>query len=304
MDVVLSMSLFRRVAETGSFSAVANETRLSQPTVSKHVSALEKRLGVKLISRSTRQLTLTDAGKQYYERCIHILDELTETEANLKQQQSCPAGLLRVNIPIVYGRLEILPRLWPFLERYPDLSIELIMEDRNIDLIKEGVDMAIRVGRLDDDSPFVAQKIGESPRVTVASRRYLSNRGEPQTLQDLAHHDCIVYSLLSTRHEWHFTGSRGRETVRVQGRFTTNNPDAVREAALAGTGVAVTPTWLVREALNDGDLVRILGDYTPTPFEVYAIYPERRFVSASVRCLIEHLRRELLLGEESHEKGL
>lgn len=304
MDIVLSMSLFRRVAETGSFSAAATETSLSQPTVSKHVSALEKRLGVKLISRSTRQLTLTDAGKQYYEHCIHILDELAETEASLKQQQSSPAGLLRVNIPIVFGRLEILPRLWPFLERYPDLSIELIMDDHNVDLVKEGVDMAIRVGRLDEDSPFIAQKIGESPRVTVASRRYLTTRGEPQTLQDLAHHDCIVYSLLSTRREWHFIGPRGRETVRVQGRFTTNNPDAVREAALAGTGIAVTPTWLVREALNDGGLIRILGNYTPTPFEVYAIYPERRFVSAGVRCLIEHLRRELLLQEESREKGL
>jgi LysR family transcriptional regulator for bpeEF and oprC len=293
MDVVQAMSLFRRVAESGSFSVAAKESRLSQPTVSKRVSALEKRLGVKLISRSTRQLVLTDAGKQYYERCIHILDELAETETGLRRQLSSPAGLLRVNIPIVFGRLEILPRLWSFLARYPELRMELIMDDRAIDLVKEGVDMAIRVGRLDGDAMFVAQKIGDSPRTTVASRDYLARRGEPLTLQDLTRHDCIVYSLLRTRDEWHFTGPRGNETIRVKGRFTTNSPDAIREAAIAGTGIAVTPIWLVRDAIRRGALVPILGTYTPTPFEINAIYPERRFVPVAVRCFIEHLRQEL-----------
>lgn len=292
MDIVQAMSLFRRVAESGSFSVAAKESRLSQPTVSKCVSALEKHLGVKLISRSTRQLVLTDAGRQYYAQCVHLLDELAETEAGLRRQQSSPAGLLRVNIPIVFGRLEILPRLWSFLERYPELRMELIMEDRAIDLVKEGVDLAIRVGRLNDDAMFVAQKIGDSPRVTVASPDYLARRGEPLTLRDLARHDCIVYSLLRTGNEWHFTGPRGKETVRVQGRFTANNPDAIREAAAAGAGIAVTPHWLVAEALRQGRLVAILGDYAPTPFEINAIYPQRRFVPAAVRCFIEHLRHE------------
>lgn len=292
MDIVQAMSLFRRVVESGSFSLAAKTSHLSQPTVSKRIAALEHHLGVKLISRSTRQLALTDAGRHYYAQCVHILDELAETEAGLRRQQASPAGLLRVNIPIVFGRLEILPRLWPFLERYPDLKMELIMEDRAIDLVKEGVDLAIRVGRLDDNAMFVAQKIGASPRVTVASRDYLARRGEPQSLQDLARHDCIVYSLLRTGNEWHFTGPRGKETIRVQGRFIANNPDAIREAAIAGAGIAVAPHWLVVEALQQGRLVTILGDYAPTPFEINAIYPERRFVPAGVRCFIEHLRRE------------
>lgn len=296
MDVVQAMSLFRRVAESGSFSVAARESRLSQPTVSKRISALEKRLGVKLISRSTRQLALTDAGKQYYAQCIHILDELAETEAGLRHQQSSPAGLLRVNIPIVFGRLEILPRLWLFLERYSELKIELIMEDRAIDLIKEGVDLAIRVGRLDDDAMFIAQKIGDSPRLTVASPDYLARRGEPLSLQDLSRHDCIVYSLLRTGNEWHFTGPSGKETIRVQGRFTANNPDAIREAAVAGAGIAVAPQWLVADALRQGHLITILDDHVPTPFEINAIYPQRRFVPASVRCFIEHLRRAWSAG--------
>lgn len=289
MNLLLSMSVFRRVAEAGSFSTVARETDTSQPTVSKHVAALEKHLGIKLISRSTRQLNLTEAGKQYYEQCTRILDELAETEADLRQQHTLPTGTLRVNVPVTFGRLEIVPRLWEFLARYPDLNVELIMDDHQIDLVKEGVDMAIRVGVLADSS-MIARKIGDSPRVTVASPDYLAIHGEPQTLQDLKQHDCIVYTLLSTRNTWHFTGPRGKETIRVRGRFTTNNPDAIREAALAGTGIAVTPTWLIGNCVEQGKLKILLQDYVPTPFEIHAVYPERRFVPAKVRSFIDYLR--------------
>lgn len=291
MDVLESMSVFRRVAETGSFSAVARQTGLSQPTVSKHIAALEQRLGTKLISRSTRQLKLTDAGREYYERCISILDELAETEAGLSHQQSQPTGTLRVNAPVSFGRLQIVPRLWKFLAQYPDLQLELIMDDHQVDLVKEGVDMTIRVGALADSS-LIARKIGDSPRVTVASPEYLAAKGEPRTPQDLKQHECIVYTLLSTRNAWHFTGPRGKETVRVRGRFSTNNPDAIREAVLAGMGIAVTPTWLIGNCVEQGRLKVLLADYTPTPFEIHALYPERRFVPAKVRCFINYLREE------------
>jgi len=292
MDVLLSMSVFRRVAETGNFSEVARELELSQPTVSKHVAALEKHLNIKLINRSTRQLSLSDAGKQYYDDCVRILDELLESEAALRNQQSLPTGTLRINMPVTFGELNIVPHLWQFLAEYPDLKIDLIMDDRQVDLVKEGVDMAIRVGILTDSS-LVARRIGDSPRVTVASPEYLAANGEPQTLQDLKKHKCIVYTLLSTRNEWHFTGPNGKETIRISGRFSVNNPRIIREAVLAGQGIAVTPTWLIGDYIKTGQAKVILDKYDPTPLEIHAVYPERRFVPAKVSCFIDYIRTKL-----------
>ena len=289
MNVLLSMSVFRRVAETGSFSEVAREMTLSQPSVSKHVAALEKHLNVKLLSRSTRQLNLTDAGKLYYNQCTHILDELIETESIMRNQQSRPTGTLRINTPVTFGELDIVPHVWSFLANYPELNIELIMDDHYVDLVKEGVDMAVRVGPMTDSS-LIARKIGDSPRVTVASPDYLAEHGEPKTLQDLKSHSCIVYTLLTTRNEWHFMGPKGKETVRVNGRFSVNNPRSIRQAVLAGQGIAVTPTWLIGDALKKGQVKVILNEYVPTPLDIHAVYPERHFVPAKVRYFIDYLR--------------
>lgn len=292
MNVLLSMSVFRRVAETGSFSEVARELGLSQPTVSKHVAALETHLNVKLISRSTRQLNLTDVGKQYYNQCTRFLDELTETEAMVRNQQSLPTGTLRINTPVTFGELNIVPHVWSFLEDYPELNIDIIMDDHYVDLVKEGVDMAVRVGPMTDSS-LIVRKIGDSPRVTVASPNYLAEHGEPKTLQELGSHACIVYTLLTTRNEWHFAGPNGKESVRVNGRFSVNNPRSIRQAVLAGQGIAVTPTWLIEDALKKGDVKVILEDYVPTPLDIHAVYPERHFVPAKVRYFIDYLRDKL-----------
>jgi len=292
MDLFLSMSVFRRIAEIGNFSQVARELALSQPTVSKHVAALEKHLSVKLLNRSTRQLSLTDAGKQYYDRCVHILDELLETESTLHNQQSLPMGTLRINTPITFGELNVVPHLWQFLADYPDLNIDLIMDDHYVDLVKEGVDMAIRVGPLSDSS-LIARKIGDSPRATVASPGYLAANGEPGTLQDLNAHKCIIYTLLTTRNEWHFTGPHGKETIRVNGRFSVNNPRTIREAVLAGLGIAVTPIWLMDDCIKTGQVKVILDEHVPTPLEIHAVYPEKRFVPAKVRCFIDYIRTKL-----------
>jgi len=290
MNVLLSMKVFRRVAETRNFSEVARELDLSQPTVSKHVAALEKHLNIKLLSRSTRQLSLTDVGKQYYDRCVHILDELLETESTLRNQQSLPTGTLRINTPVTFGELNIVPHIWQFLAEYPDLNIDLIMDDHYVDLVKEGVDMA--VGPLTDSS-LIARKIADSPRVTVASPDYLAANGEPDTPQDLNAHKCIVYTLLTTRSEWHFDGPQGKETIRVNGRFSVNNPRSIRQAVLAGQGIAVTPLWLMGDCIESGQVKVILDEYVPTPLEVNAIYPERRFVPAKVRYFIDYIRTKL-----------
>ncbi|WP_126455858.1 LysR family transcriptional regulator [Sulfuriflexus mobilis] len=292
MDVLLSMSVFRRVAETGNFSEVARELALSQPTVSKHIAALEKHLQVKLINRSTRQLSLTDVGKQYYDECVHILDEVSEIESTLHNQQSLPTGILRINTPVTFGELNIVPHLWEFLAEYPELNIDLIMDDHYVDLVKEGVDMAIRVGPLTDSS-LVARKIGDSPRVTVASPEYLAAYGEPETLQDLKGHKCIVYTLLTTRNEWHFAGPQGKETIRVNSSFSVNNPRTIRQAVLAGQGIAVTPIWLMGDCIKSGQVKVILDKYVPTLLDIHAVYPERRFVPAKVRLFIDYIREKL-----------
>jgi len=292
MDVLSAMSVFRRVAETGNFSEVARELKLSQPTVSKHIAALEKHLNAKLLNRSTRQMSLTEVGKQYYGECVHILEQLVETEATIRNQHSLPTGALRINTPITFGELNITPHIWEFLAQYPDLKIDLIMDDHYVDLVKEGLDLAIRVGPMNDSS-LVARKIGNSPRVTVASPYYLENNGEPENLQDLKGHKCIVYTLLKTRNDWHFTGPNGKENIRVDGHFSVNNPRIIRQAVLAGEGIAVTPIWLMGEFIKSGEVKVILNDYIPTPLEIHAVYPERRFVPAKVRCFIDYIKTKI-----------
>jgi len=289
MDILLSMKIFRRVAETGNFSEVAREMSFSQPTISKHIAALEKHLDVKLLNRSTRQMSLTDTGKQYYDRCAYLLDELAETESTLRNQQSQPAGILRINTPITYGERRILPYLWKFLEKYPELKIDMIMDDHYIDLVKEGVDMAVRVGPMTDSS-LIARKIGDSPRVTIASSEYIEKHGAPDDLSDLKNHNCIVYTLLTTCDEWHFSGADGPQTIRVSGRFSVNNPNAIRQAVLAGQGIAVTPIWLVDDCIESGKVKVILNDYTPTPLDIHAVYPDRQFVPAKIQVFIQYLK--------------
>lgn len=292
MDLLQAMAIFRRVAESTSFSAVAREQGLSQPTVSKQVAFLEERLDTKLLSRSTRQLKLTDAGRAYYERCVNILDDLAETEAAARRERSQPTGTLRVSMPVSFGRLHIMPRLWRFMARYPQLDVDLIMDDHYVDLVREGVDLAIRIGPL-EDSGLVAQRICHSPRVTVASPAYLEQHGVPDSPADLRHHQCVVYKLLTTGNEWHFDGPNGPTKVRVNGRFSANNPDAVREAALAGMGITVPPLWLLGDAIERGDLQAVMTDYRPIPLEINALWPGRRFVPSRVRCFVDFLREEM-----------
>jgi len=290
MDMFVSMSVFKRVAELGSFSATARETGLSQSTISKHVAALEQRLGTKLLNRSTRQLNLSEAGQEYYKHCIRILDDIAESESTIGRGQSQPAGTLRITTPVMFGRLFIAPMLWEFLETYPDISIELIMDDHYVDLIKEGMDLAIRAGRQLPDSTLVARKLGHCPeQVLVASPDYLAKHGEPKTPADLKHHNCLIHSLLTPSNEWEFSGPKGKERVRVHSRFISNNRDTTNTAALAGMGIALTFLWPNSAYIQQGQLKTVLADYVPNSMDIYAIYPERRFVPQKVRSLIEHL---------------
>jgi len=289
MDILTAMSYFRRVVEAGSFSAVAKELGTTQPTISKHVASLEQRLETKLLNRSTRQLNLTEAGQEYYKHCIRILDDVAESEASVVQGKSLLTGNLRITAPVMFGRLFIAPLLWEFQNKYPDITIEFIMNDAYIDLLKEGIDLAIRAGKLTDSS-LVARKLGQCPeQALVASPAYLAKHGEPKTPADLKNHDCLVHSLMTPNSEWEFTGPQGKESQRVKTRFISNNRDTLTAATLADQGIAITLLWTVAKQIKEGNLKRLLPDYTTNATDFYAIYPERYYVPQKVRLLIEHI---------------
>ncbi len=289
MDVLTSMVIFCRVVEAGSFSAVANERDMSPSSVSKHITALEKRLGTQLLGRTTRQLNPTDAGCEYYNYCNQMLEELSEVEASVSRYQFETSGTLHLSLPVTFGELHIIPALWVFHEKYPEMNIDLTMDDREIDLVREGVDLAIKIGPLADSS-IVARKIGSTKRLFVASPEYLAKHGEPETPVELEQHNCVVLSSMTVPGEWQYTGQKGRGKVRVSGNLTVNNPAALREAVLAGVGLAAAPVWLVHEGIQQGKLKVILNDYIPIALDINAVYRKRLYVQQKVILMIDHLR--------------
>lgn len=290
MDRLYQMRLYIRVVETGSFSAVARELGTIQPTVSKQLTALEDHLGVRLLNRTTRQLSPTEAGRKYYERCKRILDEISDLESSLSDLQTRPTGMLRVHAAVAFGQLYMLPVMFKFRRLYPGLAIDLMLSDRYVDLIQEGVDVTIRFGEL-RDSQLVARRIGGSTRVCVASPAYLRARGTPKSPGELFSHNCITYNYLFSN-EWEFETAHGPTTVRVGGDFRANSALTIRAAALEGIGIAHMPTMFVQEDIDNGRLVRVLEDYGPPAVDVHAIYPSARFLSSKVRLFLDFVAGE------------
>jgi len=293
MDVMQSMSVFRRVVEAKNFSAVARETNMSQSTVSKHIAALEERLGTKLLNRSTRSLKLTEAGREYYHHCVRILNDFQEAEASIGKGKIKPTGTLRISTSAAFGRTRLIPHLAEFFEAYPEISIDLQFDDVYVDLVKQGIDLAIRIGPL-EDSTLIARKIGISPRIVVASPDYLVKHGRPKKPTDLLKHDCLFYSFQKAPNLWYFNSTQeGDESIHVDGRFKASSPEAICDAAIQGLGIAVLSEWYVRQHLDSGKLKRILEDYHPTAFDIHAVYPERRFVPEKVKRMISFLKTKL-----------
>ena len=291
MDVMQCMIVFRRVAEAGSFSAVARETEMSQSSVSKHIAALEQRLDTKLLNRSTRTLNLTEAGTEYYHYCVRIINDFQEAEASIGKGKILPTGTLRLSSNIPFGRLFILPFLNEYLTKFPDISIDYLMEDRNIDILKEGIDLAIRVGPLADSS-LIASKIGSCKRLVVANQEYLLKHGFPKKPIDLRSHNCLMYSLQKSPNEWFFNSSQfGEESVRINSRFKASSNEATVEAAVAGIGIATACDWHVKEHIQSGHLTVLLKNYDLSTYDVNAVYPERRYVPEKVKRIIEHLKQ-------------
>ena len=272
MDRFLSMQSFVRAVETGSFSAVARELGTGQPNVSRHIAALEQRLGTRLLHRSTRRLTLTPEGERYYAEARRVLDAVDEAEANARGED-VPRGLLRVACPTSLGRPYILPLIKVLLARYPELEIDLQISDRFVDLVEEGVDLAVRIGNL-QDSALKARRVGSAERVCVASPAYLKKYGTPKTPQDLQYHNCVLYTLASNVRGWTFRGGE----VEVNGRFRVNTPDGIEQVVLDGVGIAYAPVWLFEEAVRQKRVKILLLEHCGPGAPIQILYSARRLL--------------------------
>jgi DNA-binding transcriptional LysR family regulator len=288
-DFLDGITVFVRVVETGGFTTTAELLGHSTSYISKEITRLEKRLGVRLLNRSTRKMSLTDMGRSYFERCSRIIVDAEEAEQSISSQHSKPTGTLRVTSPVSFGHLPLNAKLPLFLEMYPDVKIELNFNERMIDIVDEGFDVAIRAGTLKDSS-LVHRKIMKSGGVTVASPDYLGRRGRPLSPQDLANHECISFSNKQAPTHWEFS-SENDDVIRVtiSPKVITNDAELELSLAVAGVGITRLPSFCCEEEIREGKLEVLLKEYARTDFGVYAVYPHRVHLSTKVRVFVDFL---------------
>lgn len=292
LDRLQGMTVFVRVAELGSFSSAARQLSLSKSTVSKHVTQLEERLGVRLINRTTRRLALTEVGSAYRDYCARIVQEIEEAELTAMRHAVEPRGRLKVNAPVTFGFLHLGPLLPAFLARHPGIEIELTLNDRFVDLLEEGFDVAVRVGRLGDSS-LVARRFATARHVCAASAAYLDRAGRPEAPAALAGHNCLSYSYGRQPDAWAFARGAERLSVRVSGNLQANNGDALRAAACAGLGTVYLPDFILGGDLAAGRLVRLLEDWETPEIPIHAVFPPQRHLSAKLRAFVDFLVERL-----------
>lgn len=287
MSQLEDMRIYVATVEDGSFTAAAERLGLSKQVVSKRVMALEARLGVRLLLRTTRRLRPTAPGLAYFEQARELVRQVDAMDASIARHNATPRGPLRITAPMSFGTLHLGPLLPRFLLAHPEVTLEMDLGDRTVDLVGEGYDMAIRIGTLADSS-LVARTIAPMEMRLCASPDYLARRGRPASPRELRSHDCVLYG--HGKHvEWVFQHGGRRETVAVRGRMRVNNGELVRDAALAGLGLAYLPTFIVGEALADGRLVSVLEEACPPPAAVHAVYPQHRQGALVVRAFIDFL---------------
>lgn len=288
MDDLRRMVIFSHVVETKSFSAAARRLGIAKSAVSRHIALLEKSIGVRLLNRTTRSLSLTEIGETYYQSCVRIVAEAEEVTRRVSGLQDQLSGTLRVSSPIVFGNCFIAPLLAEFVRRHPSLNVELLLGDQVVDMIESGIDVGIRVGWL-KDSKLLARKIGESPRLLCASPEYLEHREKPEKPEQLVDHEWIIFSLLPTPYHWTFVKNRTQKRIQVKGQVKTNNADAVRSFLLNGVGLAALSDFLVADDIKTGRLVHLLPDYNCGSAGIYAVYLDRRYQQAKVRLFIDFI---------------
>ncbi|GLQ30850.1 LysR family transcriptional regulator [Litoribrevibacter albus] len=280
--------VFVTVIETGGFSPAANKLGISKSAVSKRISQLEEHLGVKLLHRTTRKLSLTEAGEHFYQHARIASQAAQDAEDAVAQLQGVPQGRLRISIPMSFGRLYVAPVIPEFLRRYPKINLELVMDDEFTDLIGSGFDMALRLGDL-KDSTLIAKKITHLKNVLCASPSYLEEFGTPKRLEEVKQHNCLAFSYSQDVREWYFIKDNTTRAIEVSGNYQVNNSEALREAMIQGVGIGRLPTFVANPEIKAGRLVKLFPDYEMPGKTMYAVYPERQFLPAKVRVFIDFM---------------
>jgi DNA-binding transcriptional LysR family regulator len=284
MDKLRAMHTFVNIVEGGSLTAAADLLGTSAPSVVRMLAALETELGVRLLNRTTRRMSLTDAGREYYERCKRVLAEVEEAEAALSARRAAPKGRLRITAPVMFGRLHVTPIVAQFIAAQPAVEVELLLLDRVVDLVEEGMDAGVRIGHLAESS-LVAVHVSETRRVVCAAPAYLKKAGAPKVPRDLSHHRCIGFSGLSAG-EWSF-GTQSRERVQIRAVLATNQVDAALDACVRGVGCAQFLAYQVQALLDSGRLKRVLQDHEPAALPIHVVYPYARLLSSNVRAFVD-----------------
>jgi len=285
MDKLRSMEIFVRIVDRGSLTAAADALGMSLPSVVRALAALERAVGVRLVNRTTRRSSLSDEGREYYERCKRVLADVEEADAALSARRIAPRGRLRITAPVMYGRLHVAPVVNAFLARYPEVEVELLLFDRVVDLVEEGIDAAIRIGQL-PESTLVAKRIGETRRVVCASPAYLKRAGPPKSPADLAGARCVVFSGLASGNEWQFAGTPPAR-ITVNPLLRTNQFDVAIDACLAGLGCGQFLCYQVDALVKANRLKRVLREFEPSPLPISIVYPHARLLSSNVRAFID-----------------
>ncbi|WP_042882812.1 LysR family transcriptional regulator [Cupriavidus necator] len=303
MDKLQAMSTFVRVVEAGTFSAVAHEADVTQSAISKQVAALEAELGAKLLVRTTRSLSLTEEGERYFEQARRLVAEIAEAEGALRLGEQQLTGWLRVAASVGFGRLKLMPIVQAFLANHPNVKIDFRLHDGAVDLVEQGIDVAVRIGELSDSS-LVAKRVGTTRRVLVAHQKYLRNLPSgmrpPQTLEDLKAHNCIIYTETASRSAWNFVAGPGADepagaarVIQVKGNLQTNSSEVMRAALLSGMGIGYSPTWLFDEELATGGLRQLLPEWETVPMPIHLVTPQQRKHSAKARAFAEFVAAQL-----------
>ena len=292
MDHLTGMAVFAKVVETGTFTGAAQAMGLSKGAVSKQIARLEDRLGARLLNRTTRRSSLTEVGAAFYERCRRIVAEAEEAELAVTRLHAEPRGTLRVNLPMSFGMLHMADALPDFMAAYPEISLDVTLDDRVVNVVDEGFDVVIRITELPDSS-LIARRVAPFRIATCAAPAYWDAHGRPTHPDDLRHHACLLYSYLSNLNEWRYRGPDGPFAVRVDGPMRGNNGDLLRAAAVAGLGVVRSPTFIVGCDVVEGRLEQVLTEYEDDDRGIYAVYPHNRHLSAKVRAFMEFTQATL-----------
>ena len=292
MDRFIAMETFVCVVDAGSFSAAARRLHVGQPAVSKTIAQLEEKLGVRLLLRSTRGLTPTEAGLQYYERAKRSIEEANEAELLARGAGTGLTGKLRVGAAVTFASLHVIPHLKTFLATHPDLQIEIVLDDRQIDLLEHGIDVALRMGSLGDSS-MTARRLAQTQRVALATPAYLKTHGEPKTPADLARHQAVVYNPGGGPGIWHFRRGETEASVAVSGRIHVSAAEGVRAAVLADMGITVASDWMFSEEIRSGAVKILLDEWSLPAIDLWAVFPTGRMVSAKARAFADFVEAVL-----------